>query len=81
MKITHYYKLVRSTIKMGMLSRAYPFPCWPGDRNHPGKFRGAVLQVRSGKIETIQVHDLGPGTDEVLDELLLIVILGIELGI
>jgi hypothetical protein len=33
------------------------------------------------EVEAIGVHDLGPGGDEVVDELLLIVVLRIDLGI
>lgn len=46
----------------------------------PGAWRGDVCQT-SGQIEAVSVHDLRPGGNEVLNELLLVVILRINLGV
>lgn len=37
---------------------------------------GALVQI-----ETVGVHHLGPGGDEVADELFLVVVLGVDLGV
>ena len=44
------------------------------------KRRPHLYFSESGQIETIQVHDLGPGCHEVMHELLLRVVLGIDFG-
>jgi len=44
-------------------------------------FIGPLCTERSGQIESVGVHDLGPSSHEVVDELLAVVVLGIDLGV
>src|SRR5574341_2374288 len=55
----------------GMLAERFFPPC-----QKPSK----TFMLRSGKVEAIKVHHLGPGRDEVFDKLLLRVSAGIDLG-
>jgi len=49
-----------------------PGGCPPGPPNH--------IPSRSGEVEAVEVHDLRPGGDEVVHELLLRVVAGVDLG-
>lgn len=47
--------------------------------SNPDHLKGR-LPLR-GEVKPVRVHHLGPGRDEVLDELLVVVVLGVDFGI
>ena len=57
----------------GGVSRSEP------ESSNPDHFKG--MQPLRGEIKPVGVHHLGPGRDEVLDELLVVVVLGVDFGI
>jgi 16S rRNA (adenine1518-N6/adenine1519-N6)-dimethyltransferase len=77
----HYGRLAVLTHAVTRPHIAFTLP--PGAFKPPPKVDSAVavLEPLPESVEPVRVHHLGPGGDEVLDELLLVVVLGIDLGI
>lgn len=44
-------------------------------------FECGDLWLASGQVEAVSTHDLGPGGHEVPDELILVIVLGVDLGV
>lgn len=69
------YRNGRFTIPSPILVKAKPHP----DGRQDGAIASLTSRVLVLQIKSIEVHDLGPGGDEVGDELRLVVVAGIDL--
>ncbi len=70
------YRNGRFSIPSPILAKAKPHP----DGRQDGAIASLTSRVLVLQIKSIEVHDLGPGGDEVGDELRLVVVAGIDFG-